>query len=207
MHNASPSAVAGELVYHPTGRRASSADPSLPYAIGAGQTVSFADLLPAMGQTGLGTLDVVSRTGPPPLVLAHVFNDLGLGGTVGLAEEGASVSDLLRAGDRSDLLIPDDLSKRRINIGVRTFDAAVLAVTLSDRNGFLQGRQPLATKSIPAGEFEQLPLADFLDGAALPPGGSVRIEMIGGEALIFGAVTDNVTNDSSYQLARRLPYR
>ena len=207
MHNASPSAVAGELVYHPTGRRASSADPSLPYAIGAGQTVSFADLLPAMGQTGLGTLDVVSRTGPPPLVLAHVFNDLGLGGTVGLAEEGASVSDLLRAGDRSDLLIPDDLSKRRINIGVRTFDAAVLAVTLSDRNGFLQGRQPLATKSIPAGEFEQLPLADFLDGAALPPGGSVRIEMIGGEALIFGAVTDNVTNDSGYQLARRLPYR
>jgi hypothetical protein len=160
-----------------------------------------------MGQTGLGTLDVVSKTGPPPLVLARVFNDLGPKGTLGLAEEAATVSDVLKAGDRADLLIPDDLSRQRINVGVRTFGATVLAITLSDRNGFFQGGQPLLTKSIGAGEFEQLSLSDFLGGAVLPPGGSARVEVIGGEALVFDAVTDNTTNDSSYHLARRLPYQ
>jgi len=207
MHNASAAGVSGALVYHPTGRAASSGDPSLPYALAPGQTISFADLLPAMGQTGLGTLDVVSKTGPPPLVLARVFNDLGPGGTLGLAEEAATVSDVLKAGDRADLLIPDDLSRQRINVGVRTFGPTVLAITLSDPNGFFQGGQPLLTKSIPAGEFEQLSLSDFLGGVALPPGGSARVEVIGGEALVFDAVTDNTTNDSSYHLARRLPYR
>ncbi len=207
MHNASAVPVSGALVYHPTGRAASSGDPSLPYALAPGQTVSYGDLLPAMGQTGLGTLDVVSKTGPPPLVLARVFNDLGAGGTLGLAEETAAVSDVLKAGDHADLLIPDDLSKQRINVGVRTFAATVLAITLSDRNGFFQGGQPLLTKSIPAGEFEQLSLSDFLGGAVLPPGGSARVEVIGGEALVFDAVTDNTTNDSSYYLARRLPYQ
>ena len=206
LHNAAASPVSGRLVYHATGRTASPADPSLAYALGPGETVSFADLLPAMGQAGLGTLDVVSASGPPPLVLARVFNDLGAGGTLGLAEEAATVSDVLKAGDRADLLVPDDLSKQRINVGIRTFASAVLAVTVSDRNGVFQGGRPFATKRIAAGQFEQLSLADFL-GAALPPGGSVRIAVIGGQALIFDAVTDNVTNDASYQLARRLPYQ
>ncbi|HET7451107.1 MAG TPA: hypothetical protein VFL12_00055, partial [Thermoanaerobaculia bacterium] len=204
LHNDSAALAAGRLVYHPTGRTASAGDPSLAYSLAPGQTVSFGDLLPAMGQSGLGTLDVVSTAGPPPVVLARVFNDLGAGGTLGLAEEGATVSDVLKAGDRADLLVPDDLSKQRINVGVRTFGASVLAMTISDHNGFFQGPHPFLTVSIPAGQFEQLSLADFLHGAALPPGGSVRIEVIGGEVLLFDAVTDNTTNDPGYRIARRL---
>jgi len=204
LHNTSSSPVSGKLLFHPAARAASAGDPFLAYALAPFQTISYPDLLPAMGQSGLGTLDVVSTSGPPPLALARVINDLGAGGAPGLTEETATDAEVLGAGDHADLLIPPDLSKQRINIGVRTFAAAVLAVTLSDHSGF---SQPLLTKSIAAGQFQQSSLADFLGGAAIPPGGSVRIEVIGGQALIYGSVVDNVTNDSSYQIARRQPYR
>jgi hypothetical protein len=206
IHNVSPSAVAGTLIYHPAGRTASAADPALAYALAVGQTISYTDLLPAMGQAGLGTLDVISTSGPPPLVLARVINDLGPGGALGLAEEGATDSDWLKPGDVADLLIPPDLGKQRINVGVRTFGAATLAITLSDRNGFFPGGRPLLVKSLPAAQFQQYALSDFLGGATLPPGGSIRIDVLGGEVLVYGSVVDNVTNDSGYQLARRQPY-
>jgi hypothetical protein len=89
---------------------------------------------------------------------------------------------------------------------VRTFGAATLAITLSDKNGFSQGGRPLLVKSLPAAQFQQYALSDFLGGATLPPGGSIRIDVLGGEVLIYGSVVDNVTNDSGYQLARRQPY-
>jgi hypothetical protein len=206
IHNASPAPVTGKLLFHPAGRAVSAADPALAYALAAGQTISYPDLLPAMGQTGLGTLDVISASGPPPLVLARVINDLGPGGALGLAEEGATASDWLKPGDVADLLIPPDLGKQRINIGVRTFGAATLAITLSDKNGFFQGGRPLLVKALPAVQFQQYALSDFLGGATLPPGGSIRIDVLGGEVLVYGSIVDNVTNDSGYQLARRQPY-
>ena len=207
LHNASASAVSGRLVYHPAGRSAAPGDPSLAYALAAGQTRSYPDLPAAMGQSGLGTLDVVSASGPPPIALARVVNDLGPGGTLGLAEEVATVSDVLKPGDHADILIPGDLSKQRINVGVRTFSAANLAIVLSDENGFFPGgRELLLVKTLPANQFQQYALSDFLGGAVLPPGGSVRVEVIGGQALIYASTADNVTNDSSYQLARRQPY-
>jgi hypothetical protein len=206
IHNTSSSPVSGKLVFHPAGRTASATDPALAYALAGGQTISYADLLPAMGQTGLGTLDVISASGPPPLVLARVINDLGPGGALGLAEEGATASDWLKPGDVADLVIPPDLGKQRINVGVRTFGAATLAITLSDKNGFFQGARPLLVKSLPAAQFQQYALSDFLGGVPLPPGGSIRIDVIGGEVLVYGSVVDNVTNDSGYQLARRQPY-
>lgn len=207
LHNFSPSPAAGKLLYHPAGRTGSAADPALAYSLAPGQTFSYADLLPAMGQSGLGTLDVISASGPPPLVLARVINDLGAGGALGLAEEGTTAADWLKPGDVADLVIPPDLTRQRINVGVRTFGAATLAVTLSDKNGFFQGARPLAVKAIAGGQFQQYALSDFLGGAALPPGGSLRIEVIGGQVVVYASVVDNVTNDSSYQLARRQPYR
>jgi hypothetical protein len=207
IHNVSAAAASGKLVFHPAGRTGSPADPALSYSLAPGQTVSYADLLPAMGQSGLGTLDAISTSGPPPLVLARVINDLGPAGALGLAEEGTTAADWLKPGDVADLVIPPDLVRQRINVGVRTFSAATLALTLSDKNGFFQGARPLVVKALPAGQFQQYALSDFLGGAVLPPGGSVRIDVIGGEVLVYASVVDNVTNDSSYQLARRQPYR
>lgn len=206
IHNSAATAVSGKLVYHPAGQAAASGDPSIAYSLAPGQTRAFADLLSAFGLTGLGTLDVVSSSGPPPLALARVFNDLGAGGGLGLAEEAATAAEVLKAGDHADVIIPPDLSKQRVNIGVRSFGAATLAVTLSDQNGRFVGSRPLL-RTIPAGQFQQYSLQAFLGaGVAIPAGGSIRIEVIGGQALVYGSVVDNATNDSSYQLARRLPF-
>ncbi len=206
MHNASSGPVSGKLVYHPAAQTAVPGDPSISYSLAPGQTRSLTDLLAAFGLAGLGTLDVVSTNGPPPLVLARVFNDLGPGGGLGLAEEAATVSEVLKAGDHADMIIPGDLAKQRINLGVRTFGATLLAVTLSDPDGRFVGSRPIA-RTLPAAQFQQFSLQDFVGaGVAIPAGGSVRIEVIGGQVLVYGSVVDNMTNDSSYQLARRLPF-
>ena len=205
IHNVSPSAVSGKLVYHPAGRSAAAGDPSIAYSLAAGQTLSFPDLLAAFGLTGLGTLDIVPGSGPPPLALARVVNDLGPAGGLGLAEEAVTAAEVLKAGDHADVIIPADLAKQRINIGVRTFEPALLAVTVSDADGFFRGTRPIL-KALSAAEFQQFSLQEFLGADAIPAGGSIRIEVIRGEAFVYGSVVDNVTNDSSYQLARRLPY-
>ncbi|MGH9443451.1 MAG: hypothetical protein ACRD16_14385 [Thermoanaerobaculia bacterium] len=206
MHNSSPASVSGKLVYHAAAHSAAPGDPSLAYALAAGQTLSYPDLLAAFGLTGLGTLDVVPASGSPPLVLARVINDLGPGGGLGLAEEAATAAEVLKPGDHADAIIPPDLSKQRMNLGIRTFGAALLAVTLSDASGRFKGDRPLV-KALPSGEFQQYSLQEFLgSGVAIPAGGSVRIEVIGGQALVYASVVDNVTNDSSYQIARRLPF-
>ena len=72
------------------------------------------------------------------------------------------------------MIIPPDLSKQRINVGVRTFAAATIAVTVSDQNGRFVGSRPLL-RTIPAAQFQQYALQDFLGGGvAIPAGGSIR---------------------------------
>jgi hypothetical protein len=52
--------------------------------------------------------------------------------------------------------------------------------------------------------FEQTSSANFLLGLALTGGESITIRITSGSAFIYGATTDNKTNDPSIQFARRV---
>src|SRR5664279_909215 len=105
-----------------------------------------------MGQSGLGSLDVVSTSGPPPLVVSRVFNDAGAQGTSGLTEDAVDFAGGLQAGDYAILLVPPDLTQQRLNIGIRTLTrGAVLTVSATTATaGF---SKPDFIKSYPATWF------------------------------------------------------
>lgn len=205
IHNPGISAISGKFVFHRAGVSGSAGDPSLAYTLQSGETKSYADLPTAMGQTGLGSLDVVATTGPPPLVVSRVFNDAGALGTSGLTEEPVGFAGPLQAGDAAILLVPPDLAQQRMNIGIRTLErGAVLTVTVTSPAGFYSKTE--FVKRYQPTWFEQVSASSFLDGLALSGGETIQIFVESGNAILYGAITDNKTNDPSFQLARRLPY-
>jgi hypothetical protein len=184
MYNPKASAISGKIVFHPQAVSGSASDPSFPYSIPAGKTIVFADLLPAMGIAGgLGTADLVADAGSA----LRVVNDGGAAGTSGFSLDSMPSGDALRQGDTGVLLAPADLSKFRFNVGVRTLDqGAAMNVTVR-----------------PPTFFRQTGASDFLGGFALTGGETISIELTNGSLFVYGATTDNVTNDPSVQVARR----
>ncbi len=77
LTNGEGSAIAGNIVFHPAGSSASASDPSMSYLLGSWQTINFNDLLPAMGQSGLGSADLIPTSGPAPTAVARIYNDGG----------------------------------------------------------------------------------------------------------------------------------
>ena len=205
IHNPGSVPASGKFIFHRAGASGSAGDPSLAYSLQAGETKSYADLPNAMGQSGIGSLDVAATTGPPPLLVARVFNDAGPQGTSGLTEEPVGFAGSLQAGDAAILVVPPDLAQQRMNIGIRTLGrGAVLTVTVTSAAGFFTKMEFL--KRYQATWFEQVSAADFLGGLALSGGETIQIFVESGDAILYGAVTDNKTNDPSFHFARRLPY-
>ncbi|MBV9494095.1 MAG: hypothetical protein JOZ54_07600 [Acidobacteria bacterium] len=205
IHNPGAAAINGKFVFHRAGASGNAADPSLAYSLQPGETKSYADLPTTMGLSGLGSLDVVASSGPPPLVISRVFNDAGAKGTSGLTEETVGFAGSLQAGDTAVLIVPPDLAQQRMNIGIRTLGrGAVLSVVVISPAGFYTKTEFL--KRYPPTWFEQVSAASFLENLALTGGETIRIFVESGDAILYGAATDNITNDPSFQLARRLPY-
>src|SRR5205085_929477 len=97
----------------------------------------------AMGQIGLGSIDVIVppvTVGPigSLLITTRVYNDAGTSGTSGtgmpLFDPNASIGSGLAAfSSTSYLVTPSDVTKTRFNIGIRTlFSGATINVTWSD---------------------------------------------------------------------------
>lgn len=204
LHNPRSAAVSGKLVFHPAGLSASPNDPSLAYSIAPGKSLAFADLLPAMGVSGgIGSVDLVGDPASPlPLAIARVFNDGGASGTTGLTEEAMLPSEALIAGTSGALFAPDDVQRFRLNIGIRTLkDGAAMTITVRDRDGIIVKS---VNKSYPASFFTQISSAVLLDNYALKGGETLTFEITSGSAFLYGATTDNTTNDPSVQFARGL---
>ena len=204
LFNPKTVAVSGKLVFHTQAASGSANDPSLPYSLEPGHTLAFADLLPAMSiATGLGSVDLVADSGSPfPVALARVFNDGGAAGTTGLTLDALATDDALQPGQTAALFVPADTARFRLNIGYRTLDrGATLAITVRNRDGAVV---KTLEKTIPATYFRQVGSSDFLDGLALTGGESISIVVTQGSAFVYGAMTDNVTNDPSVQMARRI---
>ena len=201
LFNPKSDAVSGRIVFHPAGASGSVSDPSLPISIEPGKTLSFADLLPAMGvASGIGSADVIADPASPfPAVLARVFNDAGDAGTTGLAEDALPLDSALRTGQSGALIAPLDVQKFRLNIGVRTLDqGSAMTFTVRDADGTVV---KTVSKEFAPTFFTQISSAAMLDGYALTGGETITIDVTSGAAFVYGATTDNTTNDPSVQFA------
>lgn len=199
LHNTGTSTIAGKLVFHRAGVSGSDSDPSLAYTLGPRQTISYADLLPAFGQSGLGSMDLITTQGSAPLTTFRIFNDAGAAGTSGMSIEPLPASQALQAGQTAVLLAPSDLSRFRLNIGVRTLGSgASMQITVRDGSGVT--RQTL-TKTFGPTFFNQEGASTFL-GITLNPNDTIDFAINSGSAIVYGAVTDNTTQDPTLHYAK-----
>lgn len=204
LSNLGSMAISGRLVFHAAGAASSPDDPSLPFTIYPVSTFSHNDVVAAMGQAGLGTLDVVvGALSVVPLTTARVYADSGDGGTFGFTEEAAGSCCLgfrmiLSIGSTSYLVAPSDLTHFRYNIGVRAlFKAPTLRFRVVGPGGTLVRE---VTKTYPPGNFVQQP-SDAFFGGPIPPSALIVIDVTAGTAIVYGATVDNMTNDPSIQFA------
>jgi hypothetical protein len=203
LYNPKSSAVSGKIVFHTQAVSGTSNDPSLAYSIPAGKSLSYADLLPAMGiASGLGSADVVADAGSPfPVLLARVFNDAGAAGTTGLALEPMAPSDALQNGESGVLIAPAD-THFRLNIGVRTLEQGVgFNLTVRNKDGVVV---KTTTKSFGPTFFRQIGSTEILDGYILAGGETITIQITSGSAFVYGSTTDNTTQDPSVQFAKKV---
>jgi hypothetical protein len=200
LHNPTSSVVYGRIVFHPSGVSGRASDPALSYSLVPGQTQSIADLLPAMGRSGLGSADVEATSGSIPAGTVRVFNDAGAAGTTGFTEEPMRSDQALRPGNFAVLLLPADPTNFRFNVGVRTLaEGGTITLTLHDSAGTVV---TTVSRDLPATYHEQQSASALLGVASLPPGGSIGITPTAGAAIVYGATVDNRTGDPSLQIAR-----
>lgn len=203
LYNPKSTAVSGKIVFHTQAVSGSSADPSLAYAIPAGKSLSYADLLPAMGiASGLGSADIVADAGSPfPVLLARVFNDAGAAGTTGLALEPMAISDALQNGETGVLIAPAD-TRFRLNIGVRTLEQGVaFNLTVRNKDGVVV---KTTSKDFGPTFFRQIGSTEILDGYVLTGGETITIQITSGSGFVYGSTTDNTTQDPSVQFAKKV---
>ena len=197
--NPSPFGLGVQLVFHPAGRSAEPGDPSRNVLLVGNESRTFTDFVATMGQTGLGSFDVLT-TGFTPVITTRIYNDAGTAGTSGFTEEVVTSYEAIRSGAYADFTIPSDLTNYRVNMGIRTLgESTTFLVTVHDATGALVGST--TARTVPANYFEQIPLSAFLAGVTPPAGGLARIQITsGGPAVFYAATTDNRTNDGSLKM-------
>jgi hypothetical protein len=182
--------IHGRFVFHPAGVSASDNDPSLGFSLDPGSTGSVDDIIAAMGLSGLWSIDVYTGEGEQtPVIVTRIFNDAGAAGTTGFTEPMFNPSTIIGGTGvtvRGVLIGPPDLSRYRFNIGIRTIGGPVgVSISVQDHNGTVVHT---SSHTYPADSFTQLSADD-----------SIVVTYSNGRAIIYGATTDNVTNDPSVQ--------
>jgi hypothetical protein len=187
------------LVYHPAGRSAEPGDPRRNTLLLPNESRTYTDIVATMGQTGLGSIDVLTSAFTP-VITTRVYDDAGSAGTSGFTEEVVTSYEAIKSGSYADFTITADLTNYRVNVGVRTLgESTTFLVTVYDATGALVGNT--AERTIPANYFEQIPLSTFLAGVTPPAGGLARIHVTsGGSAVFYAATNDNRTNDGSLKM-------
>jgi hypothetical protein len=202
LHNHLTSRIRGRIVFHAAGAQGTEADPSLAYDLAPGETVSFSDLLPAIGiEKGLGSADVVpDPLGTAlPLLVTRIYNDGGAAGTAGMTMDTARLDDALTAGTSGIVVAPMNPASMRMNVGIRTLgEGATFTVVLRDRSGAVVTSRQV---SYPPTYFLQ-PSAQDLLGAAVTADATLNFSMEAGAAIIYASTTDNTTQDTQVQIAR-----
>ena len=195
-----------KVVFHPMGVAGSSNDTTRLVALDPGEVFSTADVVAAMGQTGIGSLDVtVPATQAVPMLMTRVYNDAGSAGTSSLTEEAIAYTsatdvdlNVLARGVTAFLVTPRDPNRTRFNIGIRTlYSGATVSITVRNSDGSVVRS---LSRTYTANYFVQTDAATFAGG---PISGDQTIQISGssGSAIVYGSTTDNTTNDPAMQLA------
>jgi hypothetical protein len=204
LHNPNSASYSVRVVFHPTGASGQPGDPSLTLTVPAQATRYFSDLLPEMGvASGLGSLDVFFPVAETRTLVGvtRVYNDGGANGTTGFTEPAVQTDQAFETGDVLLLICSPDPSLFRFNVGVRTLShgAEMIATVRATDGTYITS----VNKTYPANYFRQDTVEGFLDGHAHFEGNeSLRIQMTGGEAIIYGALVDNRTQDPSMAIAQ-----
>ncbi len=197
--NASFTKITGQLRFHPAGRQGSDTDPSLGFVINSQQVLSYPDVVTTMGASGLGSIDVLTNGGTP-IVTTRIFTDGGTSGTSGFTQEAFPPRSALGLSQRGQIVIAPDLTNFRMNVGVRTLDAATtLQINTYAADGTSHGTR---TVTYPPNFFEQVPINTFA-GTTVEAGGSIVVTNPNypGAAFVYASTTDNRTQDSSIRFA------
>ncbi|MEA2491058.1 MAG: hypothetical protein QOH21_2850 [Acidobacteriota bacterium] len=197
--NPSPFGMGVALVFHPAGRSAEPGDARRNTLLVGNESRTYTDIVATLGQTGLGSIDVLT-TGFTPVITTRVYDDGGSAGTSGFTEEVVTSYEAIQSGAYADFTIPADLTNYRVNVGIRTLgESTTFLVTVYTATGALVGKT--TERTVPANYFEQIPLSAFLAGVTPSAGGLARIQITsGGSATFYTATTDNRTNDGSLKM-------
>lgn len=189
--------LSGRLVFHPAGRSASPDDPSIPYTLGSdAQPVIFDDVVAAMGQSGLGSIDIVpaaNADGRVPRIEARLYNDTSAG-TYGTFTGAVLPYSYLRPGS-VQVQIPEG-NRFRVNLGIRTLTATNVTALIYGADGRLRDFVDVA---FPANYTVMTSASDFVR-RPLVPGDAVTLTF-SGSAIPFHTITDNSTNDPTLVVA------
>jgi hypothetical protein len=185
---------AGKIIFHPAGRAGSDDDPSIPYRVERGQTQQFDDIVAAIGQIGIGSIDIIPNNSFPLTqvgllpVEARLFNEAAEG-TYGAFEGAVMPPDAYRPLDWN-IFVPS--ARFRVNLGIRTLTAAHVTFFHVAAGGSVTEK----ILDLPA-DYVFLEAADHFFGVAVNPGDSIQISVSGDNviAIPFHTFTDNSTND------------
>lgn len=188
-------------MFHSQGISGGANDASLTYTLNGGQTLDYQDLLPAMGiASGLGSLDIVTTGDPIPIMAARIFSDGGATGTSGFFIDPVAPEAALQAGDTGVIISPADPAKARLNLGIRSLETgAAFQITVRNKNSAVRNT---VSKSYGPNFFEQVSANAYV-GVTLDGSDTISFVMTSGKAIIYGAQTDNKTQDPAVQYAKK----
>ncbi len=185
---------AGMIIFHPAGRAGSDDDPQIPYQVARGESLQFDDIVAAIGQSGIGSLDVV-QIFPLPFaelsvlpVEARLFNEAAAG-TYGTFVDPVLPPDALNPIDWN-IYVPS--SRFRVNLGIRTLTNAHVDFFHIAADGVVTEK----VVDYPA-NYVFLDAAEHFFGKPMNMGDTIVMKISGDNvvAIPFHTFTDNSTND------------
>ncbi|HEX7152606.1 MAG TPA: hypothetical protein VF618_14045 [Thermoanaerobaculia bacterium] len=208
LFNPHSTAITGKLIFHRAGTEGLPTDPTVSFTLAPRQVTSYPDIVAAAGANGLGSFDLVlpaAGSSREPIIATRVFNDGGAAGTAGFNEQSVALGStsfinhpVMVAGVTGYLLTPADTTRQRLNVGVRTLSSgAVLTVRLKDSAGTVIRT---VTKTYQPNWFEQVSAESFV-GGAIGANQQIEISVSSGGVIVYGANTDNTTNDPAITFA------
>lgn len=195
ISNPSPSTITGSLLFHPADRSPSTSDPRISYSLAPFETRTFADLMSSFGVIGIGSLEIVPATGSAPSSVVRIED----GGVVIVPQ--LRNDDVLPPGAHAVLTTPSDLTRFRLNVGVRTFSSGVtMTVTLYEAAGTAIRT---VNRTFAPNSLSQIPVSDFV-GGNIGPNQSIVISINAGSAAVYSSTVSNTGQGSTFQVAPRV---
>lgn len=106
----------------------------------------------------------------------------------------------LQAGESAVLIAPADPVQTRLNLGIRSLETgASFLITVRDKNGAVRNT---VNKTYIANFFEQVAANTYV-GVTLAGSDTITVSMNSGKAILYGAQTDNKTQDRSVQYFKK----